>query len=768
MKTSVFSKKITFFTWLFFIAVSAALFYSNFIASNKINSDISSILPLEQQQAAELNQVFNQLASKSVIWMLKSKDSSELLAAAQLIEEALESSDELLLQTNDTDGFENLYRLLIESPAAFLSSKDREFLQKNAHQSLTQSRIQQLFSPLSTIDSNRLRQDPLQLAENYFKEFSSRFESNIRYGAYLGYENNGWHYLLMNVELDGSPFDLNIQESYLQQLSGLNISLAPKNIQLLQLGVIGFAAHETQQGLFEAQVIGLGSLLAIFLLVTLIFRSFVPLLLISMVIGISVLIALALSALLFSDIHILSILVGASLIGISVDYVFHYFAKNTLYSQQLAAQKILKPVSLGMLTSILGYLALYFSGLVVLKQIAVISSIGLFAAYVTTLVILPRIKFDLSSGSRNKSSVFDGLNKLFSGAFYKKFTITTSVIILLVGAIKLPSIVFSDDLELLHASPEYLQRQQLEIESLVKESQAGLNLVVKAGSLQNLLESLEGYSSFFEQQIEKDKIEAVISPHQFLNSIQSQKENNSQLLAWLSSDDINAYLDLIELKERSALIEKFSTPKYVSMKDVESTPFKNFINQMLIVSEERKYYGLIKLVGVQDAKPFIQLAQENTNVLMLDSKASFSGFLSKVRTSSMELVAFAYLLILVILLVFYGFRLGWLIFLAPLCAAVFAILFASAIGQALNVFHIVALTLVLGIGIDYTIFYASTNDDNQPDMVLAISCSMISTLLAFGLMSLSQTPAVAGFGTIVLVGIIVAYMLSPMAKGHNQ
>ena len=70
--------------------------------------------------------------------------------------------------------------------------------------------------------------------------------------------------------------------------------------------------------------------------------------------------------------------------------------------------------------------------------------------------------------------------------------------------------------------------------------------------------------------------------------------------------------------------------------------------------------------------------------------------------------------------------------------------------------------LVLGIGIDYTLFYRDARRA-KPSTMLSIFLSMSSTVLAFGLLSFSSILAIHSFGITVLIGITIAFLLAPMA-----
>lgn len=82
---------------------------------------------------------------------------------------------------------------------------------------------------------------------------------------------------------------------------------------------------------------------------------------------------------------------------------------------------------------------------------------------------------------------------------------------------------------------------------------------------------------------------------------------------------------------------------------------------------------------------------------------------------------------------------------------------------ALNLFHVLALLLVLGVGIDYSIFFAESGTHRDTTM-LAVLLSTATTLLSFGLLALSQTAAISSFGTVISIGLLCSLLFSPLAQ----
>ena len=82
-------------------------------------------------------------------------------------------------------------------------------------------------------------------------------------------------------------------------------------------------------------------------------------------------------------------------------------------------------------------------------------------------------------------------------------------------------------------------------------------------------------------------------------------------------------------------------------------------------------------------------------------------------------------------------------------------------GQSLQLFHVLALMLLLGVGVDYGIFFKDHPGRSDPVGWLAVGLSALSTLLSFGLLSLSRTPALQAFGLTMLIGTVAVCLIVP-------
>lgn len=103
----------------------------------------------------------------------------------------------------------------------------------------------------------------------------------------------------------------------------------------------------------------------------------------------------------------------------------------------------------------------------------------------------------------------------------------------------------------------------------------------------------------------------------------------------------------------------------------------------------------------------------------------------------------------------------------PLVAPVsMALMTAFAIqawlGVEINLFSIMGTFLIIGIGVDYAIFYRHGHD--HPQVVgMALFLCMMSTFFGFGLLSFSQTYAIhCFFDLTVLLGVVFSFIYATL------
>lgn len=119
--------------------------------------------------------------------------------------------------------------------------------------------------------------------------------------------------------------------------------------------------------------------------------------------------------------------------------------------------------------------------------------------------------------------------------------------------------------------------------------------------------------------------------------------------------------------------------------------------------------------------------------------------------------------VLVFALLFLRYRgQAWRVMAPTLLAGVLTLGLLGLLGQPMELFNVLALLLLLGMGIDYGIFLMEHRGDASA--WLAVCVGGASTWLSFGLLGLSSTPALRAFGLTLLFGIALVWVISPLFR----
>jgi predicted exporter len=161
--------------------------------------------------------------------------------------------------------------------------------------------------------------------------------------------------------------------------------------------------------------------------------------------------------------------------------------------------------------------------------------------------------------------------------------------------------------------------------------------------------------------------------------------------------------------------------------------------------------------------PVLAKASEGlTGVQWVDKVGGISSVLGRYRADMGWVVLGAYLVVFLVLLPRYRGR-TWRVLAPTALASVLTVAAIGLLGQGLMLFHVLALMLLLGVGVDYGIFMQEDHADADAGDApwLAVGLSAASAILSFGLLGLSGTPALQAFGMTMLVGTALVWLAAP-------
>jgi predicted exporter len=110
----------------------------------------------------------------------------------------------------------------------------------------------------------------------------------------------------------------------------------------------------------------------------------------------------------------------------------------------------------------------------------------------------------------------------------------------------------------------------------------------------------------------------------------------------------------------------------------------------------------------------------------------------------------------------FGIRGGAQVMLPSLLSAGLTLALLVATGTSLNLFHLLGLLLVLGLAVDYGVIFAEYGT-SEATALFAVLLSVLTTVIAFGLMVTSSAPPLRALGASVSLGIVLALVFSPLS-----
>jgi predicted exporter len=101
--------------------------------------------------------------------------------------------------------------------------------------------------------------------------------------------------------------------------------------------------------------------------------------------------------------------------------------------------------------------------------------------------------------------------------------------------------------------------------------------------------------------------------------------------------------------------------------------------------------------------------------------------------------------------------------IAPMAVTTLIILAVlHGLGISLNLFHLIALVLAAGLGVDYALFFEAVEDDpaEQRRTLHAVIVCSLSTLLVFAALAVSTLPVLRAIGVTVSLGIVSNFVFA--------
>ena len=763
--------------WAMVVAVLSVLAWYQVEYHWNIRTDILELFPKNERNPslATLRQMAAGKLGQTVAVVVSDPDPAAAKAALRQLGPMMEASglfSEVIWNHGDAGkAFKDFYW---PRRYQFVSPDVRRLLQDgSAHTNLLRNLDRELRQPTSPFVTVFLKDDPLLLFVHQLESWNRVSGKMGVDDGVLGVLEGGRFHGFISAKLAGSPFDEAEQIRLEEELAGWQIILRSRHpqVEVLTTSVARFASAARRGMEQDMNRIGLYSTLGILFLVLVVFRSLKHLLLTLVPLAVSIWCALGLSLAVFGELHAVTLVFGASLTGVCVDYGNIFFTHHRMSPSWDAVKTmrgLLPALWLAALTTIISFAALAFTPLAGLRQIAFFSSCGILLAFLTVVFWFPFcFRRGHALAAKSSGTFLPAQGSLAFWTKHRTAALITMAVALALTVKGLINLKVNDNPTALSAPSAALVVEDSRIRELIGSGQTHGNIVVRGKTAEEALQNLEKLQDVLAQAETSGWIDPAVSLAYFLPSIKRQEEDARLLSGLLTHEnEIRGQLDELGLPE--ANIQAF----FLSLRQNQTPPMlpETWLTNQVSAGLRDLWLGstadgvalLVQLRQIHDPARFKAAIASLPGVAYFNQEEDLTRLLGRYRVSTTWLVVMAYSLIFVLLFLRYGGR-GIAVILPCLLSAAITVGMIGLCGSPFTLMHCLALLLVLGMGVDYAIFFAEGDPDKDSTTLLCIVLCCGTTVLSFGLLSLSSQAALHAIGLTTMIGIISAWLLAPIA-----
>jgi len=627
--------------------------------------------------------------------------------------------------------------------------------------------LRRLASPMAPVEERLLPADPTGEFSLLLARWRPRGEPHTHAGVWF---SDDLSRALLLAQVRGAGSDLDVQERAVGAIrTGFRQIADADGGRLLLAGPAVYATASRDTIRSEVRLLSLAAGASVLIILWTAYRNIRAVALAALPLATGVLIAAAVVSALFGSLHGLTLAFGTTLIGVAVDYPVHLLSHlGRGRSPRHAVATIWPTIRLGVLTTVLGYTAMLAADYQGLAQLGAFAMVGLLAAAATTRWLLPELlPASVQGAAPSTGRVLRPLLVLQGRLALLPALVLGAVVLALLAR---TPIVWQDDLAAASPLPEDLRRVDTLLRGDFGAPELSQGILIAAPDAQTALRRSERASVSLERLVSVGALDGFESASNYLPSAETQLGRRSVLP---DRAELAARMERVtaDLPFRPSTFEPFLDAVAAARRqaplmpeDVRDTALGTRLDSLLLRRGDR-WVSLIPLYGVRDAGA-IEAAvagprQEDTHYI--NQRRALRQMMTRLRTEALERGAWSGLAIVAVLAIALRSprRLGRTVLpLALGLLVTFGLLVAA--GHAISLFHLIALLVVLGISVDYSLFF-NRNEPEDADRLRTVRSVVVcatSTAAVFGILALSAIPVLHAIGITVLIGVIAGFLFS--------
>lgn len=490
--------------------------------------------------------------------------------------------------------------------------------------------------------------------------------------------------------------------------------------------------------------------------------------------------ALFVCSFLFKSMSMLAVGFGGAIMAFTVDlgitYLLFLDQPYTTYGKQVA-REVWSAELLAVLTTLGAFLLLLISDFKILVEIGVFSALGVAFALLFVHTVFPKIFPAMPPAAKPSNPLlFNSVLKLAAPANWKLIAAIVFGMIMMFFA----KPVFNVDLNAMNSMSKETINADQRMQSVWGNLSGKCYALLEAPDIAQLQTKNEQLMNWLENDVRQEILAPVFLPSVLFPSKETAGSNFTAWRSFWSNDRIAALKrDISSTGRENGFAPNAFEPfwKIINQENPRTFEIPQRYFEMLGIAKSSEGYKQLSLLtgGINyNAENFFERISRSNLVKIFDGdlfNKRLGDFLKKLF---LEIALIASIGLIVVIFIFY---LDWqlsFIALAPIAFALCATLGTlKIIGHPLDIPGIMLWIIIMGMGIDYTVYYICTYqrypDENSPAMntiKLAIFLSAFTTLIGFGALAFAKHALLRSIGIVSFLGIgyslIGAFFILPV------
>ncbi|ANN66588.1 MMPL family transporter [Bordetella bronchialis] len=664
---------------------------------------------------------------------------------------------------------EAVRKQLLSQPLALLPPRERATLIDDPA-AYAARRVRELANPFAATGLVPANDDLLGVA--HAAERALRVPGAVQLDPVSGTlmaHDRGKDWVLVRAQTSGDAFDGASPGQVARVVDETRAAVAKDGGQVLVTGGPLYAAEGRARAAGESSWISAMSVLGIIALLLLAMRgwrsllAFVP-------VAVGLLCGAVACVALFGTIHVLTLVIGASLIGIAIDFPMHLLAKRygmPDWQAWPALHRVLPGLTISLAVTLVGYLALVFTPFPALTQTAVFSAAGLLGAYACTVCELPNWLRGWQprpfTPLLHLAHALLGRLARWSGRRMTLPWLAAGLLLVCLGGVL--HLRVQDDLRQWLSLPPSLLQQAQEVGRITGIQPTSQYYLVRAADANALWERQNALDRRLDDLVKSKALDGYLS----LNQLVAPEGAQRALLEALRDANWRARLtpsfEAVGIPAQAVLqqVDALARQEPVTVEDVLKGPLGQTRRMLWLGRDHGQIAAMVVLQGLHDTAAAAAATQGLEGVSFVDRSGQLNDAFAQTRLRAAELKALSYLVAGVLLWLTLGRSATWRLLAVPLAATACTLSALGLLGQPLTLFSLFGLLLVSAIGLDYAIVMYERVAGAAASFV-GILLAAATTVLSFGLLAFSSTPAISNFGMSVGIGVAFCVLWAPWVR----